>query len=173
MQEGVYTVLPTCVSTSWYVQFVLHTVGRLFSRESAVKRPVHQVFVGVQPKTPERRSVRISDDEARRSWSRWWRPRRLPASSWHSVPRVRKRAYSASGAASCGCWPATVYVGSSDELVRRSGCGGSCRHTPRGRCPTLGQLRWFRSAFCYFVSAGGVRLAGLPTSTRRSRWFRR
>ena len=68
MQEGVYTVLPTCVSTSWYVQFVLYTVGRLFSRESAVKRPVHQVFVGVQPKTPERRSVRISDDEARRSW---------------------------------------------------------------------------------------------------------
>ena len=30
----------------------------------------------------------------------------------------------ASGAASCGCWPVTVYVGSSGELVRRGCCGG-------------------------------------------------
>ena len=50
---------------------------------------------------------------------------RLASPHWHSLPRVRKRAYSASGAASCGCWPATVYVGSSSELVRRACCGGS------------------------------------------------
>ena len=37
------------------------------------------------------------------------------------MPRVRKRAYSASGAASCGCWPATVYaveMGLSPHTVR-------------------------------------------------------
>ena len=31
----------------------------------------------------------------------------LASLGWHSVPRVRKRAYSASGVASRGCWPAT------------------------------------------------------------------
>ena len=30
-------------------------------------------------------------------------------------------------------------------------------YTPRGRCPTLGQLSWFRPASFYFVSVGGVR----------------
>ena len=31
----------------------------------------------------------------------------LASLGWHSVPRVRKRAYSASGVASRDCWPAT------------------------------------------------------------------
>ena len=103
---------------------------------------------------------------------RWGHAGPLSESSLAFSALGQKRAYSASGAASCGCWPATVYVGSSDELVKRAGCGGSCQYTPRGRCPMLGQLSWFRPAFFFFVSAGGVRQAARPTSTRRFRFCR-
>ena len=56
---------------------------------------------------------------------------------------VGKGLHSGSGAASCGCWPATVYVGSSDELVRRAGCGGGisphCGRA-RGRCEVIARI---------------------------------
>ena len=57
------------------------------------------------------------------------------------LPQGRKRASVLLWCSIMRSWPATVYVGSTDELVRRAGCGGSCQHTPRGRCPTFGQLR--------------------------------
>ena len=46
---------------------------------------------------------------------------------------------SGSGSASCGCWLATVYVGSSDELARRGCCCcGSFRNSSSSAMPASG-----------------------------------
>ena len=59
-------------------------------------------------------------------------------------------------------WPATVYVGSSGELVSRAGRGGSCQHTSTRASPYARSATLIQASFLLLRFGGWCPLGGTP-----------
>ena len=67
-----------------------------------------------------------------------------------------------SGAASCGCWPTMVYVGSSGELVSRAGCGGILQTHPTRGAPYARPATLIQASFLLLRLGGWCPPGGTP-----------